>query len=145
MVRSRYLACAVAALAVALTVAACGGGSDSTSSTTASAATSTDTSTSTATTQEPTAYLAAKIATAPGGGGVSVAAIAAGGAADRAGVRPGDVIVAMDGTTTKTVNALVAQLGKRKPGDMVELTIERGNKRLKVTATLDERPATVPN
>lgn len=93
----------------------------------------------------PTAYLAAKIATAPGGDGVAVAAIAAGGAADRAGVRPGDIIIAIDGTPTKTADALIRELAKRRPGDTVELTIERGNKRLKLTATLDERPATVPD
>jgi S1-C subfamily serine protease len=132
------------ALLVALTLASCGGG-DSDSSTTASVAASTTTSSTSTNSAPAPAYLAAKIETASAGGGVAVAAVAVGGAAERAGVKPGDVIVAIDGTATKTADALVAQLAKREPGDTVELTIERGDKKTKLTATLDERPATVPD
>jgi PDZ domain-containing protein len=46
---------------------------------------------------------------------------------------PGDVIVAVDGTPVRTPAELRAQIGRRKPGDAVRLTLRRGEKAVEVT------------
>jgi Lon-like protease len=46
---------------------------------------------------------------------------------------PGDVIVAVDGTPVRTPAQLRAEIGRRKPGDDVRLTIRRGEKPVEVT------------
>jgi PDZ domain-containing protein len=46
---------------------------------------------------------------------------------------PGDVIVAVDGTPVRTPAELRAEIGRRKPGDAVRLTLRRGEKAVEVT------------
>ena len=46
---------------------------------------------------------------------------------------PGDVIVGVDGTPVTTPTELRAQIGRRKPGDDVALTVRRGEKSVEVT------------
>ena len=53
-------------------------------------------------------------------------------------VQPGDVIVAVDGVAVRTPDELRAQIGKREPGDSVELTVRRDKK------TVQVRTKTVP-
>jgi PDZ domain-containing protein len=53
-------------------------------------------------------------------------------------VEPGDVIVAVDGVAVRTPDELRAQIGKREPGDPVELTVRRGKETVRV------RTKTVP-
>ncbi len=48
-------------------------------------------------------------------------------------LEPGDVIVAVDGTPVTTPTQLRAEIGRRKPGDDVRLTLRRGEKPLEVT------------
>ncbi len=52
----------------------------------------------------------------------------------------GDVIVAVDGRRVLTESALAALVARREPGERVQLTIVRGNKRLELDVTLGERP-----
>jgi S1-C subfamily serine protease len=61
------------------------------------------------------------------------------GAAD-ADLRPGDVIVGVDGTPIATMSQLVAEVRGRQPGDEVELAILRDGDELSVTVVLSERP-----
>jgi putative serine protease PepD len=88
----------------------------------------------------PTAYLGTEIKTQGGGDGVAVLAIAPGGPAAKAGLKAGDVIVAIDGTATKSSDALLTELAAHAPGDTVELTVKRNGDQLKLTATLGEHP-----
>jgi Lon-like protease len=53
-------------------------------------------------------------------------------------VEPGDVIVAVDGVAVRTPDDLRAQIGKREPGDPVELTVLRGKETVRI------RTKTVP-
>jgi Lon-like protease len=46
---------------------------------------------------------------------------------------PGDVIVAVDGTPVTTPTELRAEIGRRKPGDEVRLTLRRNEKPVEVT------------
>jgi S1-C subfamily serine protease len=87
------------------------------------------------------AYLGVRIASSVGGSGVIVAAVAPGGPAAKAGIRPGDVIVGADGQPTPSSEALATILAEHKPGDKLELDLanQNGEKR-SVTVTLGELP-----
>jgi serine protease Do len=57
--------------------------------------------------------------------GVLVAAVTPGSAADRAGLRRGDVILAVKGRTVTDPRGLYAALGALKPGDSVPIYVHR--------------------
>jgi putative serine protease PepD len=69
-------------------------------------------------------------------GGVTVGQVSSGSAADSAGVKAGDVITAVDGTTVATAEKLRAIIAGHKPGDTIKLTIERSGSAKTLTATL---------
>lgn len=56
--------------------------------------------------------------------------------AKEAGVEKGDVIVAVNGTKIKSASALQEQISKYRPGDKVELTLDRKGTTKKVTVEL---------
>jgi len=68
--------------------------------------------------------------------GAYVAEVTAGGAAEKAGVRAGDVIVALDGTVINSTSTLRALLAEKVPGDKVALKIVRGSQQLALEAVL---------
>lgn len=69
----------------------------------------------------------------------SVGKVIAGSPAEKAGIRPGDVIVKFDGQPIERYADYLALLRKKKPGDKVELQVRRGEDTLNFTATLDQR------
>jgi putative serine protease PepD len=73
--------------------------------------------------------------------GVYVSSVTPGGPAAQAGVKPGDVITAVDGKETLTVDALGTALAAKKPGQTVTLSIrgQDGSKR-SVQVTLGQFP-----
>jgi S1-C subfamily serine protease len=77
-------------------------------------------------------------------GGVEVVDVHAGGPAEAAGLREGDVVQAIDGVEVRTLGGLLAEVERRAPGDSVELVVLRGGAPVDVTVRLEERPATVP-
>jgi serine protease DegQ len=72
--------------------------------------------------------------------GVVVLAAIDGGPAAKAGLRPGDVIVAIDDARIETVEDLFSELRQRKPGSRVRLTIMRDGRQQEATVTLADRP-----
>ena len=72
-------------------------------------------------------------------GGVKIAAVSAGSCAEKAGVRPGDVILFIDGEEINGASALTLSLMRRKPGDRVVLKIRRGEADIEVEVILDPR------
>ena len=70
--------------------------------------------------------------------GVYVTAVSDGSAADKAGLKKGDVITAVDGKEVKTCEELNAQKNLHSAGDKIELTYTRDGKEEKVEVTLDE-------
>ena len=52
-------------------------------------------------------------------------AVAPGGPADEAGLRPGDVIVEIDGEPANSIDALIVKTLKMSAGDTIQLTYER--------------------
>jgi serine protease DegQ len=71
--------------------------------------------------------------------GALVVDVPSGGAADAAGLKPGDIITAVDGTAVTNSLDLVADIRKKDPGDRVELTVLRGGKSSTVSVTLGSR------
>jgi putative serine protease PepD len=61
--------------------------------------------------------------------------VTAGGPADKAGIRPGDVILAVDGTPVTAPEELIVQVRAKAVGDSVTLTVRRdgGERRVRVT------------
>jgi putative serine protease PepD len=68
--------------------------------------------------------------------GVGVVRVNPGGAAAKAGIRPGDIILSVAGQPTDSITALQAVLAAHKPGDRVPVRISRDGKELTVQVTL---------
>lgn len=61
------------------------------------------------------------------------------GAADKAGVKEGDVITQIDAKAIKSGTDLQEQIGRHRPGDTVTLTVLRNGKQVTLTAELTNR------
>ena len=68
----------------------------------------------------------------PNGGGVRIESVSPGGPAEEAGVKAGDVIVAVGAKPVATGRELVRAMEDVEPGEKVELGLERGGKPLKL-------------
>jgi S1-C subfamily serine protease len=68
-------------------------------------------------------------------------AITPGSPAEAAGIRPGDIIVAIGDTKIDTEHPLNAVLAQNAPGDKVDLKVLRDGKTLTISVTLGTRPA----
>jgi putative serine protease PepD len=88
------------------------------------------------------AYLG--IATSDGGtgtAGATIGAVTAGGPAQAAGLRAGDVVTSLAGTRVTGPNDLVAAIAGHAPGDKVAITVTRGSQTVALTVTLGTQPA----
>jgi S1-C subfamily serine protease len=73
------------------------------------------------------------------GGGVLVAGVTPGGPAAKAGIKPGEIIVAVDGKPTSTADVLLAVLAGLKPGQRVSVKVlQRNGKVRTVIVTLGD-------
>ena len=72
--------------------------------------------------------------------GALVRTVEAGGGAEAAGVRRGDVIAAVGDTKVEGYGDLVGALRDRRPGDTVDLTVFRDGEKRTLTARLGESP-----
>lgn len=70
--------------------------------------------------------------------GIYVSTVAKGGGADAAGIKSGDVIIAINGTAVNTMNKLNSILVTFAPGDSVELTVMRENQEMKFNVVLTD-------
>lgn len=73
--------------------------------------------------------------------GMLIAGILRGGPADKAGLEPGDVILAIDGEEIADATDAMGQIAQRPPGTVIELDAVRQKARVKVSATVARRPA----
>ena len=73
--------------------------------------------------------------------GALVSSVQAHSPAERAGVRRGDVIVALNGSPITDSNSLRNQVARSQPGSEVTLTILRDNREQQMRVTLSELPA----
>jgi 2-alkenal reductase len=86
--------------------------------------------------------------------GAYIIDVTPGGPADKAGIKPGsqptnipgllgggDLVTAIDGRPIRTFDELLSYLITNKgPGDVVVLTVQRGDQTLDISVTLDKRP-----
>ena len=88
------------------------------------------------------AYLGIESSSASTGSvGAALASVTSGGPADAAGLRAGDIVTSIAGTTVKNSNDLVAAVADHDPGDKVKLTVKRGSSTVESTVTLGSQPA----
>ncbi|MEV7346980.1 trypsin-like peptidase domain-containing protein [Streptomyces sp. NPDC093544] len=71
--------------------------------------------------------------------GVAVVAVKSGGAADKAGIEPGDIITKLGDTDITTITSLSEALAAEKPGDKAAVTYTRGGSEKTVDVTLGEQ------
>lgn len=71
--------------------------------------------------------------------GLRLSGITAGSPADKAGLKPGDVIVEFGGQAVTDLQSYSDALYSRKPGDVVAVIVRRGTERLTLSVTLGRR------
>ena len=74
--------------------------------------------------------------------GVYINEVASGSAADKAGIKQGDVLVKLDSTLIKTPSSLQVKVNSFRPGDRTEATVIRGGKTLTLPLVFEEAPET---
>ena len=75
----------------------------------------------------------------PGDSGVIIADVADGGPADRAGLRPGDVVRSLDGKPMENGRQFRINIYTRAIGEQVSLNIQRGERQLTIRVPVIER------
>ncbi len=60
-------------------------------------------------------------------------------AAEEAGIKPKDVIIAVDGRKVRNTSELIGYIARKRPGEKVEVTLMRKNKKITVTAVLKSK------
>jgi serine protease DegS len=76
-------------------------------------------------------------------GGVVITNLYVDGPAAIAGVRAGDILIAIDGHEVKSAQDAMAQLASHKPGGNVQLRVQRGPKVQEIQCRVIERPSQV--
>ena len=74
-------------------------------------------------------------------GGAGIASVASGSPADHAGIRRGDVVTTIAGTSVASADEAVAAIDTHKPGDRVTITFRRSGQAHDASVTLAERPS----
>lgn len=85
------------------------------------------------------AYLGCRLR--PTATGVNIAEIVAGGPMSKSALKVGDLIQTFDGKKVGNLDALIAMLAKKKPGDEVTFGISRKGQSLDIKMTLGRRPS----
>jgi Do/DeqQ family serine protease len=70
--------------------------------------------------------------------GVLVRDVVSGGPADKAGIRPGDVVLAINGTPIEDANSLRIQVANSQPGSQGTLTVWRDGREQQIRVTFGE-------
>ena len=91
----------------------------------------------------PHAYLGVGTGPTPNGGAL-VGQVVSGGPADKAGIRQGDRVVQIGGQPVRSPDDLSAAVNDHKPGEKVQVVVERGGQRRTLTVTLGTQPSNQP-
>jgi serine protease DegQ len=76
----------------------------------------------------------------PGGAGVLIAGVERGGPSDKGGVKPGDVLVAVNGRPTRDSAAMLDAVAALPPGTQATLKLRRNQSELDAVVTVGKRP-----
>jgi serine protease Do len=88
------------------------------------------------TTAQAKGYLGVQIRLNPDGKGILIQEIMPDSAASKAGLKPKDIILKIDGTEPTSLKEFIGILDLKQPGDQVTLEIQRDGKEEKIKATL---------
>jgi serine protease Do len=83
---------------------------------------------------------AARMLDLKGARGAEVSLVNKGGPGDKAGLKPGDIIVAIDGKTINAADELTMAVISHQPGQTVDLDVVRDGKAVNMKVTLGQRP-----
>ncbi|HEX3348336.1 MAG TPA: trypsin-like peptidase domain-containing protein [Acetobacteraceae bacterium] len=75
-----------------------------------------------------------------GGAGVTIGAVDRTGPAARAGLRPGDVLYAVNGDRVDSARGLIKAVAATPPGDSVRLSVKRGAQTMDMSIVVGRRP-----
>ena len=75
-------------------------------------------------------------------GGVLVASLYVGSPGQQAGLQPGDLLLAVDGTALNSAQDALARIANTKPGSVLTIKVLRGRRNLELKAHVSERPRT---
>ena len=91
---------------------------------------------------DPTVQGGAAISKSPttGANGCQQSAVVPGGPASKAGLKPGDLITAVNGKRVESVDQFVGTVASYAPGDAVTLTVKRGGQTKHIRVTLGAQP-----
>lgn len=73
--------------------------------------------------------------------GVAIVEVVPGSPAEAAGLKKGDVVIAINGVAVKSADSVVAEVQKAKAGDVVTVDISRGGLALSIKVTSTSAPA----
>ncbi|GHT96390.1 DegQ protease [Betaproteobacteria bacterium] len=76
----------------------------------------------------------------PGSGGALINAVFPGGPAARSGIRPGDVLIAVDGQAVSNTRTMLDLIAALPPGRSALLRVQRGDAEIELTITVGRRP-----
>ncbi len=76
----------------------------------------------------------------PDAGGALIGSVTPGGPAEKAGVRPGDLVIGFDGKPVKSLEELAQAISRKSVGDRVKIEVLRNGKKTTLDATLARRP-----
>jgi serine protease DegQ len=72
--------------------------------------------------------------------GAIIAGVLKGGPADRAGIRPGDILVAVEGKTVSDTTEMLNLIAQLVPGNKAQLTVLRKNQEASIEVLVGKRP-----
>jgi putative serine protease PepD len=79
-----------------------------------------------------------------GSGGAVVGSVVPGAPADRAGIQVGDLVTRVDGRQVFDPSDISTAIGQRKPGDTVDVQVQRAGAQLTLHVKLGQRPPRTP-
>ena len=75
-----------------------------------------------------------------GNGGAVIGTVTPGGPAEKAGIKPGDVVIGFDDKPMKSLEELAQAISRKTVGDNVKIELLRNGKKMELNATLARRP-----
>jgi serine protease DegQ len=76
--------------------------------------------------------------------GAIIAGVVRGGPADRAGIRPGDILLAVKGRKVGNTNDMMNLIAELPPGEKAPMTVMRKNRETTLAVTVGRRPRQAP-
>tara|TARA_R110001599_G_scaffold64023_4_gene179402 strand:+ start:77719 stop:78897 length:1179 start_codon:yes stop_codon:yes gene_type:complete len=76
--------------------------------------------------------------------GAIIAGVLKGGPADKAGMRPGDIMISVDDKKVSDMSSMLNQISQLAPGKKVRIVVLRQNREIALFITIDKRPKAAP-